>query len=117
MPKNAVKAFGPFEMDAALLLATYQIMYTPNSVGKTPYPAFMIVINNASNVGVFIEYGDNPLGLQWVRANTDQILNFQTNSQPNGQVACLPKDTVFSIAAPAKGDGFIDITIYYVEQS
>jgi hypothetical protein len=116
MPKNAVKAFGPFGFNAANLLATWQVMSTAYGAAKTPHPAFMIVISNASNTGVAVEFNDDPTAVQSIKPESDLILNFQTNGQPNGNVACLPIGTAFSVAGTA-GVGFIYITIYYVEQS
>jgi hypothetical protein len=112
MPKNTIKAFGPFGFNAANLLATWQQMATSASVKSTPYPAVKLIMSNASNTSVAIAYNGDPTAIQTLRPEADLILPFQANNQPNNKESVLAAGTTFFIAGTA-GVGFIYITIYY----
>ena len=76
----------------------------------------MLEIVNDSNVAVNLTYYNDGHQVQHVLANSSMNLNFQTNSQPSGKVACYPAGAQIWISG-TPGVGLIYMTGYYTDQT
>ena len=116
MPKNAVKAWSPDPFNAAMLVAVPKLWNIGGPNGGFPQPVFMLEFVNDSNTPCDIRFYDDVHQQQHLRANSSLSLNFQTNHQPSGNVACFPIGAQILLSGAA-GVGFIYVTGYYTEQS
>jgi hypothetical protein len=110
MPKNFIRAISTAQLDASTLSGNYDLLSILTK------PCFMVRIVNASNLGVNVSL-DHATLHDFVRANSDNTLMFQVNSQPNGKVALLRQGTSIYIQGtpvPATA-GFIFFIGYYQE--
>jgi hypothetical protein len=87
--------------------------YTAINDAGLPHPCSIIRIINASTTAVQISW-DGTHDHDYVKAGDTITLNFQTNRQPNGQVALAKHGTVFYVKGTA-GTGFLALAGYYQE--
>jgi hypothetical protein len=87
-------------------------------------PASILHFANSSNVDVTLVFvfGSEPAAYgvganELVRANSDLVLNFQANAQPNNFMALLPIGTNIWAYSANAGMGFIDCSYYYQLES
>lgn len=72
---------------------------------------FNIRIANASDTSVFLSYDGNN-DHEFIPANTQMQINFQSNNCPDNGVAKLRKGTIIYLRGNA-GTGFIHLSGYY----
>lgn len=116
MPKNAVKAWAPDPFNAAMLGAAPKLWNIGGPNAGFPQPVFMLEFTNDSNTACDIWFYNDVHQQQHIRFDTSLTLNFQTNHQPQGNVACFPMGAQVWISGTA-GIGFIYMTGYYTEQT
>ncbi len=108
MAQNSVKSF----ILSSVLSSSVSSTYAPlNGTGFIQAPFFIRIIN-ASTMAITVSYNgvnDN----EFIPANSVFENHSQTNSQPNAQVALLPKNTIVYIKGTA-GTGNIYLSGYYV---
>jgi len=116
MPKNAVRAWSPDPYNAAALVAVPALWNIGGPNDGFPQPVFMIELVNDSNTACNILFYNDVHQQQHIPANSHITLNFQTNHQPSGNVACYPAGAQVWISGAA-GVGYIYITGYYTYQT
>jgi len=109
--KNSVAPITLSSFDSANLIANYQLL---SATAGIPHPIFYGKIVNNSNVPVTVSY-DGTTDHDFVRANTDAPINFQTNNQPTNQNALLPQYTKVYVKGNA-GAGLIYFSGWYQPQ-
>lgn len=106
--KNSVSAVELFGIASTIVDAdTYESI---NSLGL-PFPCFLVRIINNSDEDVTVSY-DGVTDHDFVPKNTTLQLPLQTNSQPNNNVALMPKGTIVYVKGTA-GTGDIYLAAYY----
>lgn len=106
--KNAVKAVEMFFISSAIIESDE---YTAINSGGLPSACFLLRIVNDSDQGVLVSY-DGVTDHDFVPQDKTLQLPFQSNSQPNNNVALIPKGTVVYVKGTA-GDGDIYVAAYY----
>ncbi len=108
MAQNSVKAFALSSLASASVTGTYAPL---NGTGFIQAPFFVRIVN-ASSMAITISY-NGVIDNEFVPSGGVFELPSQTNSQPNAQVALLPKGTVVYIKGTA-GTGTVYLSGYYV---
>lgn len=87
--------------------------YVAINVGGLPKACSILRIINASSQAVTISY-DGSIDHEYLASGATLQLDFQTNKQPNGQVALLRAGTTIYAKGTA-GTGFVAVVGYYQE--
>ncbi len=111
--KNQVKAILMTSIDAT----TFTGAYLPINPLGLPNPCFLIRIINNSNMPITISYdqtipSDAKSDADFLPANEELQLNFQTNSQPSNWWANLQQGTIVYVKG-AVGTGKVYLVGYY----
>ena len=110
--KNKVLPIPLSSIDSATFTGAYQLL---SAAAGTAQNAIMLHIANNSNVSITISYdgvGDH----DFLLANTDRELNFQSNSAPSSYVAMLAKGTKVYVKGAA-GVGSVYLSGWYIPQN
>lgn len=105
--KNIVKAIPLTSINST----TFFGAYLPINPTGLPQACFLIRIYNNSGVDVTISY-DGSTDNDIIPHGTSEQLNFQTNSQPNNQVALLAKGTIVYVRGTVS-TGLVYLAGYY----
>lgn len=108
--KNKVLAIPLTSIDSATFTGMYQAINT----GGLARPCFLVRIINDSNTDITVS-GDGVTDNDFVRAGETAQFNFQTNSQPNNNMAFLAQGTVIYVKGAA-GIGNIYLAAYFQPQ-
>lgn len=109
--KNIVLPITLTSIDSATVTGSYQAI---NSSGL-PKACFLLRITNASNKDVTVSF-DGSTDQEYVVAGTSLPLNFQTNAQPNTNIANMAQGTKVYVKGAA-GTGSIFLSGYYQPQA
>jgi len=108
MAQNSVK---PFVLSSVLSSALTGVYAPLNATGFIQAP-FLIRIINAGSTAITVSYNGVD-DHEFIPINGIFELASQTNSQPNAQMALIPKHTIVYIKGTA-GTGSIYLSGYYV---
>lgn len=106
--KNSVLPIPLTSIDSATFTGAYQLL--SGAAGITN-PCIMLHIVNNANVSITISY-DGTHDHDFLLANTDRVLNFQNNSQPNNWIASLAQGTKVYVKGAA-GAGSVYLSGWY----
>ena len=110
MAQNRVKAIKLISFPAASLDGSYHAMNATGIEGS----CFLINITSTSTTPVTISYDGGITDHEILPGSGyTRVLNFQTNAQPSGYTALMPKGQIFYINGTI-GVGTIWISGYYV---
>lgn len=110
--KNKVLPIALSSIDSATFTGSYQLISVATGL---PEACIILEIINNSNIGVTVSY-DGTNDHDFVRAASDRVLLFQTNSQPNNQAAVIAQGTRIYVKAAA-GMGLVYLAGYYSPKS
>lgn len=113
MAKNAVKAIVLQDVDSILFGVGGYSELTP--LGGLGHPCFYIRILNNCNQDIYVSYDGGITNNDLVKAQTDLVLSFQNQAQPNNYMCLFPanfKVWVDSVSGAA-GIGLVYLTAYY----
>ncbi len=103
----------PIPLDSVTSASLNAMTYVAINDAGLPHPCSIIRIVNASTQAVLISW-DGVTDHDYVKSGDTLQFNFQTNRQPNGQVALAKIGTIFYAKGTA-GTGFIALVGYYQE--
>ena len=106
--KNTVLPIPLTSIDSATFTGAYQLL---SAAAGLPFPVIMLHIVNNSTVSITISY-DGTNDHDFLLSDTDRQLEFQTNAQPNGFVACLAQGTKIYVKGSA-GVGLVYLSGWY----
>ena len=109
MAKNRVQAIPLSSFDTASLTTSYQVI----DASGLDEACFFVRISNTSNIAVTISL-DGVTDNEHLQALDELLLPVQTNSQPGGWVALLPKKQKFYLKGAGAGTGSVYLSGYYV---
>ena len=110
--KNTLLAIPALSIDAATFAGAFLEL---SAVTGLPQACSILKIINNSTVGVVVSY-DAITNHDFVPAGQQLLINAQSNSQPNNNVALFAKGTrVYILGAPA-GTGLIYLAAYFQPQ-
>ena len=99
---NSVRPIPLSSIDSASISGTYQLL---SAAAGIPSPLLNLKIVNNSSVPVTVSY-DGVNDHDFIRADTDYQVNFQSNNQPQNNVAILSQFTKVYVKGTA-GTGLI----------
>lgn len=108
MAINKVQAIDMYSKDSSTLTGGYD-----EFVAGLDEACFMVRIINASNKQVTVSYEKNH-DHDVVPASSTALLMFQTNAQPRGNIALMPKGQKIWLSGAA-GTGYIYLAGYYTK--
>lgn len=88
------------------------ITWTPLVRGGITEPCIMMRITNAYSDDVFISYDGSHIH-EFIPAGKSILVNFQTNSSPNNDIAKISKGTIVYAQGNPKKDGYVFVAGYY----
>lgn len=106
--KNKVLPIPLSSIDSATFTGAYQLL---SAAAGIPNPCIMLHIANHSNVAVTISY-DGITDHDFLLAEHERELNFQTNASPQNYAAALAQGTKIYVKAAA-GAGLIYLSGFY----
>lgn len=110
--KNSIQAIELTSIDSATFTGAYQAI---NASGLDN-SCFMIRIINNSNRDITISY-DGTNDHDFVQDTLSLQVNFQTNAQPNTNIANIRKGTIVYVKGTAGGTGLVYLAAYYQAQA
>lgn len=108
MSKNKVLPIPLSSIDSATFTGAYQLL---SAAAGLPNPCTQLHIVNSSNVDVTISY-DGTTDHDYLLADSDRELNFQSNALPQGYAASLAQGTKVYVKGAA-GVGLVYISGWY----
>ncbi len=106
--KNMILPIPLSTANSAAFAGAYVLL---SGAGGVTHPCIMLRIINDSNVDVTISY-DGVNDHDFIPANTQLTLNFQTNSQPQNNVCSLAQGTRIYVKGAA-GIGLVYLSGFY----
>jgi len=108
MAKNSVKAIPLASFNTTGLTTSYKVI---DSAGLDE-ACFLVRITNDSDADITLSL-DDVADHEFIMAGDVLLLPVQTNSQPGGWVALLPKGQRFYVKGAGAGTGLVYLSGYY----
>ncbi len=108
MAQDSVKPILLFSIDATTINASYQLI----SNNPIPVPTFFLRITNSSNQDVSISFNGVD-DHEFVLSRNYIDIPFQTNNQPQGNIALLPAQTFVWVRGITATSGRVLVSGYY----